>query len=147
MQIKIISVPVVDGDIMNEELNRFLRSKKILKMEQKLVYDPRGPVWSFSIKYVEDYSPYKKRKEKVDYKVVLSEASFERFSAMREIRIKLSKEKGVPAYAIFTDKELAELAKIEKLTEAKMQEVKGVGEEKVKKYGHHFLNKSPDEKS
>ena len=48
---------------------------------------------------------------------------------------------------VFTNEELAELAKIEGLTEAKMKSVKGIGQKKVEKYGHHFLPKSPqDEK-
>lgn len=37
-----MSVPVVGGEWMNEELNRFLRSHKVLQMEQQLVSGSGG---------------------------------------------------------------------------------------------------------
>ncbi len=70
----------------------------------------------------------------------MDEASFQRFSRMREIRKSLSLKNAIPAYAIFTDEELSELAKIEALTLAVMKSVKGVGEKKVEKYGMHFIS-------
>ena len=66
---------------------------------------------------------------------------------MREIRKRLAKEEGVPAYAIFTDAEMAELAKIEILTPAAMRKVKGVGEQKIEKFGKYFISQAQDEKS
>lgn len=139
MQIKIFSIPILGGEAINEEMNTFLRSKKILQMEQQLISDTHGAVWSFCIKYVEDHSPFNRNKEKVDYKQVLDEASFERFSQLRVTRKKVALEEGVPAYAIFTDEELAELAKMEQLTTVNMKKVNGIGEKKVTKYGHYFI--------
>ena len=46
-------------------------------------------------------------KEKVDYKLVLSEADFSLFSRLREIRKQIAIADAVPAYAVFTDEELA----------------------------------------
>ena len=86
-------------------------------------------------------------KPKVDYAKVLDEASFKRFSKMREIRKRLATEESLPAYAIFTDEELSNIAKIEDLTLAKMKSIKGIGEKKVEKYELLFLTKTNDEKS
>lgn len=147
MQIKLISVPVLGGEAMNEELNAFLRSKKVIQMDQQLVNEGSAALWCFCIKYVEDYSPFNRGKEKIDYRQVLDEASFQRFSSLRAIRKQLSDAEGLPAFAIFTDEELAGLAKIETLTLATMKSVQGIGEKKVEKYGHHFLPKSSNEKS
>ncbi|MCB9298197.1 MAG: HRDC domain-containing protein [Lewinellaceae bacterium] len=44
---------------------------------------------------------------------------------MRETRKRLAQEEGMPAYAIFSDKELAAMAKVERLTAAAMKEIKG----------------------
>jgi len=41
-------------------------------------------------------------------------------------------------YAVFTDEELSELAKLNPLTAVGMKQIKGIGEKKVEKYGHHF---------
>ena len=131
---------------MNEEMNRFLRSKKILQVQNHIVNSDQGAFWCFCVKYLDEYSTERK-KEKVDYREQLDEASFKRFSEMRKIRKQVAEEEAIPAYAVFTNEELAELAKIEGLTEAKMKSVKGIGGKKVEKYGHHFLSKPPqDEK-
>ena len=37
MQLKIFSIPITGGENINEELNRFLRAKKIIKLEKQLV--------------------------------------------------------------------------------------------------------------
>lgn len=139
MQVKVISVPVFGGEAQNEDLNTFLRSKKVVQLEQQLVSGPNGGAWSFCIQYVEDQSPYLKNKERPNYKQLLDEAEYKRFSAMRDIRLRLANADGLPAYAVFTDEELAELAKIEVLTLSNMKNAKGVGEKKVEKYGAHFF--------
>ena len=88
MQIKLYTIPVVGGEKLTEELNAFLRSKKILQTENHIVQSNQGAFWCFCIKYIEDSKGDKKftRKEKVDYKTILDEATFQRFSEMRQIR-------------------------------------------------------------
>ena len=125
---------------MNEEMNKFLRSKKVLQVQNHVVNTEHGAFWCFCIKYLDEYSTERK-KEKVDYREVLDEATFSRFSEMRKIRKRISEEDAIPAYAVFTNEELAELAKIDGLTDAKMKSVKGIGQKKVEKYGHHFFPK------
>ncbi len=147
MQVKIFSIPVIGGEALNEDLNAFLRSKKIVQMEQQLLQHGSGAIWSFCIRYTEDYSPFNKSKEKTDYKEVLDEAAFKRFLDLREIRKKVAKQESLPAYAVFTDEELSEIAKIEDLTLVRLGEIKGVGIKKVEKFGGHFVNPSSNEKS
>jgi superfamily II DNA helicase RecQ len=145
MQIKIISVPALGGDALNDELNTFLRSKKVIQVEQQLVSGGGGGYWSFVIQYTEDYSPYPKSKDKIDYREVLSEVEFQRFSVLRQIRKKLAIDEGMPAYTVFTDEELAEMAKIEPLTAEAMKKIKGIGDKKVARFAEHFISKK-DEK-
>ena len=123
---------------MTEEMNAFLRTRRILQTESHLVSSEQGTFWCFCIKYLDEKAPVSGRKKK-DYKKELDEMSFQRFARMREIRKKLAKEEGIPAYLIFSDEELAGLAKIEELTPAAMRTVKGIGEKKVEKFGPHFI--------
>lgn len=146
MQIKIISVPVVGGEAQNEELNKLLRSKKVVEMRQELVTTTDPPMWCYSVKYVEDYSPFQ-YKGKIDYKEVLSPEGFARFSRMREIRKRLSDEQGVRPYIIFTDAELAALSEFEPLTREHMLSVKGIGKQKVEKYAGYFIQDSPPDEA
>ncbi|MCB9283821.1 MAG: HRDC domain-containing protein [Lewinellaceae bacterium] len=145
MQIILFTIPLLGGEAVNEEMNAFLRSKKIVQIENKLVGKGKGAFWSFCIKYTDDEAG--RQRERVDYREVLDPESFKRFAAMREIRRRLAREESIPAYAIFTDEELAELAKIEDITTSKMQQVRGIGEKKVERYGHHFITSIADEKS
>ncbi|MFQ5447469.1 MAG: HRDC domain-containing protein, partial [Saprospiraceae bacterium] len=135
--------PIPGGEDMNDEMNKFLRSKKVLQTENHLVSNGNETFWCFCIKYL-DEAPQGKR-QKVDYRQVLDEESFQRFAHMRQIRKQLAQEEGIPAYAIFTDEELAGLAQLEVRTPATMRSVKGIGEKKVEKYGEHFFTKKEPE--
>lgn len=147
MQIKIYTIPLVGGEALTEDMNVFLRSKKILQTEMQLITDANRAYWSFCIRYIEDVTISDKEKPKIDYKQVLDEPSFNRFSKMREIRKKIAMDEAIPAYAIFTDEELAGIARLEDRALAKMKTVKGIGEKKVEKYGQYFVKLEDNEKS
>ncbi len=146
MQIKLFTIPIVGGEALNEELNAFLRSKKILHTEHQLVIHDQGVFWCFFVKYLDEQLEGREGK-KVDYRQVLDEVTFQRFSKLREIRKQIATNEAIPAYVVFTDEELAELAKQEVITPATMKSIKGIGEKKVEKYGQHFITKPADEKS
>lgn len=146
MQIKIFTIPIIGGEQAEGELNAFLRSKRILKTEKGLVGQGDAAVWSFCVTYLtgNEASHYNKiRKEKPDYKRILDEDIFQLFSQFRSIRKELSVKEGVPAYAVFTDAELVEIAKLGKnSTLAKIGKIQGIGKSKIEKYAHYFVFKN-----
>ena len=146
MRIKTFTIPIIGGEPFEAEMNAFLSSRKVLEIEKELVSEGKQAFWCFCITYVEGETA-QAAKEKPDYKKLLSEAVFGRFSQMREIRKRLSLEESVPAYAIFTDQELVSMAKLDELTIAAMKGIKGIGEKKVEKYGQFFISPEEDEKS
>jgi superfamily II DNA helicase RecQ len=79
--------------------------------------------------------PEQPPKEKIDYIKVLEPEIFARFSKLREIRKKIASDDGVSAYVVFTDAELAEMAKLPELTISKIKSIRGVGDKKAEKYG------------
>ncbi|MCC6414024.1 MAG: HRDC domain-containing protein [Saprospiraceae bacterium] len=139
MQIKLFSIPIHGGESIGEDLNAFLRSKKILQVEQHLVSLQDAAYWCFAVRYLESGGPGELNKPRIDYKEVLDEATFARFSKLREIRKKVAQEEAIPAYAVFTDEELAGLAQLEKLTAETMRSIKGIGEKKVERYAKYFI--------
>jgi superfamily II DNA helicase RecQ len=149
MQIKIFSLPVLGGERLTEDLNVFLRSKRILQVREHLVStEGEGTFLCFIIRYIDDVElAERERGGRVDYRELLDEASFKRFSALRQIRKKVAQDDAVPPYAVFTDQELAELARIELLSPEAMKKIKGIGEKKIEKYGQFFVNLPKDEKS
>ena len=136
MKFKLFVIPVTDSGEALDELNKFLRSHRILEETHELVTSKNGSAWHFCIKYLEYSSNTNhSHNKKVDYKQILDEKTFENFSRLRQIRKDIAQEEAIPAYAVFTDKELSEIAKLDKITEDMMQSIKGIGKKKVEKYG------------
>lgn len=61
------------------------------------------------------------------------------FEALKELRLRLSKEHRVPPYIIFHDATLQAMAEAKPQTLAEMREVSGVGDAKLARYGEQFL--------
>ncbi|GGU86414.1 ATP-dependent DNA helicase RecQ [Streptomyces albospinus] len=72
--------------------------------------------------------------------VDLPEAALPVFEALRGWRGRTAKEQGVPAYVIFHDATLREIATVQPATTAELGAVSGVGENKLAKYGQQILD-------
>lgn len=146
MEIKIITVPAIGGEELNEEMNRFLRGHKIVCVDKQFYQAFENAYWTFCIRYLPNAAnssngtAFSEKKEKIDYKNVLDEKTFAVFSKLRMIRKALAEKDEVPAYAVFTDAELAEISKLENLSENSLLSIPGIGQRKVEKYGKLMLN-------
>ena len=60
-------------------------------------------------------------------------------AVLKEHRLQLARQKGVPAYVIFSDKSLADMAHKRPSTLDEFAEVKGVGKNKLQQFGDIFL--------
>jgi len=143
MQIQVFKIPVESNSSMMEEMNKFLRSNKIVDIAQEFLSDNTGAYWCFCIKYLSDFnaSSYneKQRHNKIDYKEILEEEVFKKFTRLREIRKVIAESEALPAYAIFTDKELSEIAGLDEISESYMKKIEGIGDKKIEKYGKKFI--------
>jgi ATP-dependent DNA helicase RecQ len=61
------------------------------------------------------------------------------FDRLRSLRRQLAVERGVPAYVVFGDASLREMARIRPSSREQLLEVKGVGDRKLAEYGGAFL--------
>ncbi len=66
-------------------------------------------------------------------------ANAELHAALRELRTRLARDRGLPAYCIVHDKVLLELATVRPRTHEALMAVKGIGEEKARQYGEAML--------
>ena len=95
-----------------EELNRFLRSHRIVNVEKRLVDGERGTGWLFLIEYgQENKGAPPAAKDRVDYREILSEQEYALFERLRQLRKELAEKNGVPVYAVFTNDQLAAMVK------------------------------------
>jgi ATP-dependent DNA helicase RecQ len=68
-----------------------------------------------------------------------AEVDLELFEALRAWRAEVARARAVPAYVVFSDATLAELALERPLTRDALLEVKGVGPRKLAEYGEALL--------
>ncbi len=145
MQFRIFTVSV--GDLAGcDEMNRFLSGHRVLTVQRDLIQNGRESCWAFCVEYLESSSGgtggpgYVTRKERVDYKAVLSPAEFAVFSRLRESRKSLATADGLPAFAVCTDEQLAAMARTETLTKSALLAIEGFGEGKAAKYAEALMS-------
>ncbi|MET2099570.1 DNA helicase RecQ [Enterococcus faecalis] len=78
---------------------------------------------------------FRKEDQKVR-KVAVDDALFER---LRELRMDMAQEAGVPPYVVFSDSTLKEMCEKLPQTTIQLLQIKGVGQNKLDKYGTVFL--------
>ena len=61
------------------------------------------------------------------------------YEKLRTLRKKLADERGVPAYVVFSDRTLKEMAARRPTSDAELLDVNGVGPQKLERYGDAFL--------
>ena len=71
--------------------------------------------------------------------VSLTDAELKLVAALRDKRREIARRDAVPAYIVFSDRTLAEMALRRPATLAAMASVRGVGEMKLERYGEEFL--------
>ena len=140
MQVRIFTIPLFDNSVATEELNAFLRGQKVLTIDKQQVVTDGQAFWTFCVTYlpqnaVGSAGQGQQRVAKTDYKEVLDEKTFAVFSQLRSIRKQIAEQEAVPAYAIFTDSELSEIAKLESIDMIAIQTVPGIGVKRAEKYG------------
>lgn len=141
MQIRIFSLGASCDAEQQEDMNKFLRGHRIIEVRQQ--YDETRGIWTFAVSYVEGSNPpsgnFQPRADKVDYRSVLAPDVFEVFSRLREQRKLIAKDESVPAYAIFTDKELAAIAELPELSVANLVKIDGINKGRAEKYGVRLM--------
>jgi ATP-dependent DNA helicase RecQ len=69
----------------------------------------------------------------------LSDAETALLDRLKALRLGLAKERGVPAYVVFSDRSLADMAQRQPRNDAEFSEVNGVGAAKLKEFAVPFL--------
>jgi len=135
MQFKSFFIPARYDNGECEECNRFLRSKKILSVDRQFTTEGNISGWALLVNYLDvDGEREQRKKPRVDYKQLLSEKDFKLFTVLRQKRKELAEREGVPVYQIFSNEQLAEIAKSKITVTSELAKIAGVGEAKIGKY-------------
>lgn len=90
MQIELFTIPVLGGEELLAEMNTFLQAHRVTDVQKAVVESGGVNYWSFCITYLRQSSTDPKipgtKKGKIDYREVLEERAFARFTELRKIR-------------------------------------------------------------
>ncbi len=143
IQLKHFFIPA-NGDAMADEaLNRFLRGHQVLQVRQEFVPAGAESVWCIAVRYAQTQdgtgrAPVAGRPT-IDYKDELEPEAFARFFELRQRRKVIAEAEGLPAFAVFTDKELAGIAQLENPQPDDLKTIKGIGTKKSERFGTRIL--------
>lgn len=154
MRLHFITIPVFESAAAEAELNRFLASHRVLAVDRQLVVDGTRSAWAVCVSFVERAGSVGEAapavnpgagaetggaRAQVDYRAVLSPGDFSVFVRLRTLRKSIAERDGVPAYAIFTNEQLAAMARGRPRSAAELGRLPGVGKARVDKYGAAML--------
>jgi ATP-dependent DNA helicase RecQ len=81
----------------------------------------------------------KERDRNVRGSIVVPPADMSLFGALRELRAQLAREQNVPAYVIFHDSTLRNIAEHRPVTLTELAQVGGIGGTKLSRYGERLI--------
>ena len=81
----------------------------------------------------------KSARRKANAAAIVADADTALLEALKALRTKLARAQNVPAYVVFSDRTLAELATHRPTTARAMREIHGIGDAKLERYGTAFL--------
>ncbi|GAA4278906.1 DNA helicase RecQ [Aquimarina mytili] len=109
---------------LNNKLRLTERSKKVLFNNEKV-----------SLSHLKEFEKIKATHVEQSKKT----KSNTLFDNLRELRLKLAKEAGIPAYQIFNDATLKEMEQHKPTTDEEFLQISGVGKQKMQNYGYQFI--------
>lgn len=135
------------GDVASEEeLNKFLRSHRVLNVDRRWVEHGENSYWALCVDYLETPAAQAGAngrsfggKNKIDYRTVLSPEDFAVFAKLRDVRKEIAQQDAVPVYTVFTNEQLAKMVQTRASTRAALEQITGVGDARLEKYGERML--------
>lgn len=146
MLVKVISLMFdsVHGNFDDTPLRDFLKDKEIISISDHFFVKNDIPYLTVVTKYYpyrQEVEPALAQQGKRDesWRETLSEMDMGIFNRLREWRSTRSRQDGVPPYILFTNKQLAQIAKNRPNTISDLESIEGVGRGKTDKYGKDVL--------
>ena len=148
---RIFSIAIPSDGEEEAELNRFLASHRIVSVRAQWVTSGDVPYEVFTVEYSgvskvggnrEQSTAFdgKEIPSRPDYRKLLTPEQFIRYCKMRDERKKIADAEVVKAFVVFTNEQLAEIAKLENPTLEGLKKIDGIGEARVEKYGQRIID-------
>ena len=142
LQLKFFIIPIRGIEQAEAEINRFLRSVRVVNLQREFISQGDNSFWSMAVEYLANGvgGTTGSKRSRIDYKEVLAPEVFAVFAKLREWRKNKAAQEAVPVYTIFTNEQLAQIAEKNVTTKAELQQIDGIGQGRVKKYGNDVVS-------
>ena len=144
------AIPALDAQAAQDELNQFLAQHRVVTIEKQWLVAGSDSHWAVCVTVAAGPGPLPAalklpvskggRTDKVDYREVLPPDEFAVFAVLRSLRQTMASQEGVPPYALFTNEQLADMARQRPHSLEALRAINGVGDARAGKYGAAFLN-------
>jgi superfamily II DNA helicase RecQ len=147
MALRFFHIPSHGDAALEAALNQVLSTFRIIKVDRNFVINGDESYWAICVDYLNtsadtqtsNSQPRFPGKAKVDYRLTLSESDFAIFAKLRDLRKEIASRDAVPVYAIFTNEQLAQMVIQKATTRGGLENISGVGDARVAKYGDAML--------
>jgi len=137
MKVAVFTLPFLDsGGFDAEALESFSRDHEILELRDRFFEHGGRPWWAVILSYREEEKPEAQRRSKPerDPRKMLDPGEKQLYDQLRDWRGLRAHGDGVPPFLVFTNRQLAEIARMKPDTKAALESLHGVGRGKVERY-------------
>jgi superfamily II DNA helicase RecQ len=148
MSLHCFAIPALRPEPAQGELNAFLAGARVLSLQRELVADGASSFWAICVEVADGPGPLpqalraadgRRSGGPIDYKQILSPEEFDLFAALRDWRKQAAQSEGLPLYSVFSNEQLAEIARRRVDSKAALAAIEGIGAARVAKYGEAVL--------
>ena len=140
MEFRIFQYPL-PCESQPEDLNQCLSNHRVASVKQYLSETDGTPMLIFVVQLTgSDSNNLSSKKERIDYRKILSADDYEVFNDLRDIRKNLAEQEGLPVYSIFTNAQLAAMVNSRPKNSEELIKLDGISTAKAEKYGESFIH-------
>jgi superfamily II DNA helicase RecQ len=159
MTLQFFCIPVFHPQPAQDELNQFLSSHRVVRVERQWLADGERSCWAVCVETASGPGPLpeslkaaagrgsrdpgvadRSGKVKPDYRDLLSPEDFAVYAQLRALRKQVAEREGMPAYAVLNNDQLAALVQRRVGSAAAFGQIEGVGPARVERYAALFLS-------
>ncbi len=132
---RLFYLSALNPDDAEQALNQFLQSAKVISVDRQFVADGANSFWSVCVVVSgTEVTPGRRQGARVDYRELLGPDEFTVYARLRTLRNQLAETEGTPAYAIFTNEQLANIARLPHPDRVSIGAIEGIGEKRLNRY-------------
>ena len=144
MKLKVITLQLdpATGKFDDRELQEFLEHREALDVSEHFFVHERIPTWVMLVSYREIEGPAWKARSKETRPDPAAELAAEDrplYEALRQWRNDRARREGRPAYVLFTNRQMADIARGRPGTLPELEAIPGIGEGRSREWGEEVL--------